>query len=95
MSIWTELLLFHGYVATPAALALFAPAGARPAAAPAAAQPSTPAAPDAAWPAAPPTVDCAAAPAAQVSVRASHPSRPTGSTGEPYGHPLRAVGQLR
>jgi hypothetical protein len=27
MSIWTELLLFHGHVATPAALALFVPAG--------------------------------------------------------------------
>lgn len=75
MSIWTELLLFHGHVATPAALALFAPAGARPVA--------------------PPTADRAAAPAAPVTAHASHPARPTGSTGEPSCHPLRAVGQLR
>ena len=95
MSIWTDLLLFHGHVATPAALALFAPAGARAAAGPAAAEPSTPAAPDAARPAAAPTVDRATAPAAQVTVRGSHPARLTASTGEPYCHPLRTVGQLR
>jgi hypothetical protein len=51
MSIWTELLLFHGHVATPAALALFAPAGARTAAGPAAGRPSDPPAPDTAHPA--------------------------------------------
>jgi hypothetical protein len=95
MSIWTELLLFHGHVATPAALALFAPVGARTAAGPAAGRPSDPPAPDAARPAAPPTADRAAAPAAQVTVQASHPTRLTGSTSEPYCHPLRAVGQLR
>jgi len=79
MSIWTDLLLFHGHVATPAALALFAPAGTRrhadsasPADAGAAAgctPPETPAAPPA-------------------------PQAP-GSAGEPHHHALRAVGQLR
>ena len=53
MSIWTELLLFHGHVATPAALALFAPGRTRPATGPAAGQPTAPPAPDAARPTAP------------------------------------------
>ena len=79
MSIWTELLLFHGHVATPAALALFAPAGTRrhagsasPADAGAAADrtpPETPTAPPA--------------------------PRAAGSAGEPHHHALRTVGQLR
>jgi hypothetical protein len=53
MSIWTELLVFHGHVATPAALALIAPvaacaAAASPSAPPAPADPRAPGPPQAA-----------------------------------------------
>jgi hypothetical protein len=90
MSIWTDLLVLHGHVTTPAALALLAPASAdlserRAAPVGSAAGP----------------VDRAAAPVAQVPVHAAsqarlagQPDRAAGSTGEPYCHPLRAVGQL-
>jgi len=46
MSIWTELLFFHGHVATPAALALIAPVAACPAAARPAGSPPAPEATD-------------------------------------------------
>lgn len=90
MSIWTDLLVFHGHVATPAALALLAPASDCIAGHPAAPVGSAAGA-----------VDRATAPAAPVSAHGSPPARlaeeprrPAGPAGEPYGHPLRAVGQL-
>jgi hypothetical protein len=67
MSIWTDLLVLHGHVTTPAALALLAPASGCIAGRPAAPAGSAAGA-----------VDRAAAPAAQVSEPTCHPLRAVG-----------------